>query len=56
MSGENLRNELNKDAYNSIARVYAGDEPIEDDPVLRKQCRELFTNALKGKDCSQKTE
>lgn len=44
------RNNLNKKAYDLIARISAGDKPAEDDPVMRKQCRDLFTSALKGKD------
>lgn len=44
------RNKLNLQAYNLIARIYAGDTPAEDDPVMRKQCRDLFTTALNGKD------
>ena len=43
------RNKLNLQAYDLIARIYAGDQPAEDDPVMRKQCRDLFTSALKGK-------
>lgn len=46
----NDRNKLNQQAYNTIAHIYAGDKPGEDDPVMRKQCRDLFISALKGKD------
>lgn len=44
------RNQLNLKAYELVARLYAGDEPVEDDPVMRSHCRELFTSALTGKD------
>lgn len=35
--------------YDRIARVYAGQEPGEDDPVLRARCRELFVARLRGR-------
>lgn len=44
------RNISNREAYDKIARIYAGDEPAEEDPRMRKECRKLFTDALKGKD------
>jgi len=35
-------------AYESIADLYAGDEPAEEDPAWRAACRELFTQRLPG--------
>ncbi len=45
---ENSINRQNQRAYSAIAHLYAGSEPAEDDPGMRKHCRELFTGALKG--------
>lgn len=42
--------ELNKKAYDLIARRYAGDEPAEDDPEMRMACRKLFESKLHGKN------
>lgn len=42
-------NKLNRLAYESIARLYAGDEPAEEDPVMRATCRDLFLKHLSGK-------
>ncbi len=44
------KNKANQKAYESIARIYAGDEPAEDDPIMRASCRELFIKGLKGKE------
>jgi 2-polyprenyl-3-methyl-5-hydroxy-6-metoxy-1,4-benzoquinol methylase len=44
-----ITNEQNLSAYNKIARIYAGDKPEEDDPVMRRACRELFYKHLAGK-------
>jgi len=49
MSDSNV-NRLNQIAYDAIAQQYAGDEPGEDDPVMRAECRQIFIDALKGKD------
>lgn len=42
-------NKANRKAYELIARLYAGDRPAEDDPVMRATCRNIFQKALKGK-------
>ncbi|MCM2281332.1 MAG: methyltransferase domain-containing protein [Bdellovibrionaceae bacterium] len=43
------RNEANRHAYESVARKYAGDAPGEDDPSMRRSCRECFIGGLNGK-------
>jgi len=45
----NNQNNDNKIAYSSIAQIYAGEEPGEEDPIMRKQTRAAFTLKLKGK-------
>lgn len=45
----NKHNNGNKLAYSSIANIYAGNEPGEDDPIMRKQTRDAFTSKLTGK-------
>ena len=37
-----------KQAYEQIARRYAGDSPWEEDPVLRSRCRQCLIDALPG--------
>lgn len=49
MQDDNKYNETNRKAYERVARQYAGDTPAEDDPEMRKACRNLFVNALSGK-------
>jgi SAM-dependent methyltransferase len=44
-----LRNRANLHAYQKIASIYAGDEPTEDDPVLRSQTRSAFLERLSGR-------
>lgn len=43
-------NSANKNAYELVARQYAGGSPGEDDPVMRADCRNIFVSSLKGKD------
>ena len=45
-----LNNEDNLKAYEKIARIYAGEEPHQDDPELRDNCRQFFADNLTGKD------
>lgn len=39
----------NRSAYERIARIYAGDEPAEEDPVMREQNRTIFCERLPGR-------
>ncbi len=41
-------NEKNKVAYERVARQYAGEQPGEDDPQMRAQCRDLFIRSISG--------
>lgn len=42
-------NKKKQQAYELIARIYAGDEPAEDDPAMRATCRKIFLDSLNGK-------
>lgn len=41
-------NSKNRASYAAIADIYAGSEPGEDDPQMRKAHRELFAQSLTG--------
>lgn len=41
-------NEANRRSYERIARQYAGDAPVEDDPAMRARTRDLFMERLRG--------